>query len=54
MFFRYSTINELVDEMFTPIVEEKTNKLRSSEQWNNYNYWKAPLPSLDDTDIKKS
>ena len=53
LIFRYTTLNELVHEMFPPLFETvKPTTLRSSEQWNNWNYWKPPLPNIEE-DLKQ-
>jgi hypothetical protein len=49
----YSTLNELLNEMFPPIADQENKpRLRISEQWNNSQYWKAPMASMEDLELE--
>jgi phosphatidate phosphatase LPIN len=41
----YIHLNDMVDQMFPPI--SNTNKDVLHEDYNDYNYWKSPMPEID-------
>ncbi|KAI8890442.1 LNS2-domain-containing protein [Backusella circina FSU 941] len=42
----YIHLNDMVDQMFPPISSTK-NKEVLNEEYNDYNYWKSPMPEID-------
>ena len=40
----YVKLNDMVQEMFPPLHAQRTN---DDEEFNNFNYWKVPLPAIE-------
>lgn len=45
---RYTRLSDVVDQMFPPL--EYTSKSDFLSEYSSFNYWREPIPAVDDED----